>query len=120
MVVLGLVGSRLDRGDGAARWQHWRPTVALCQQEDLLIRRLDLLCEQKSARLAQQITEDIRSVSPETEVWRANFRDLNASVTRMATLAPGGRITLEIVKEEIRHLQAAWQTIATPNEDDLG
>nr|WP_246724722.1 hypothetical protein [Rhizobium phaseoli] len=26
-------------------------------------------------------------------VWSANFRDLSASVTRMATLAPYGRIT---------------------------
>jgi len=26
-------------------------------------------------------------------IWSANFRDLNASITRMATLANGGRIT---------------------------
>lgn len=41
-------------------------------------------------------------------LWTANFRDLNASVTRMATLAVGGRITLENVEEEILRLKKAW------------
>ena len=34
-------------------------------------------------------------------VWPGNFRDLNAMVTRMATLASGGRIDLETVNREI-------------------
>ena len=33
--------------------------------------------------------------------WEGNFRDLNAMVTRMATLAEGGRITLDVVEDEI-------------------
>jgi len=41
-------------------------------------------------------------------VWNANFRDLSASVTRMATLAPQGRITVEVVDGEIRRLNTAW------------
>lgn len=43
--------------------------------------------------------------------WRRNFRDLNASVNRMATLAgsAGARITVEVVEEEIRHLEASWR-----------
>ena len=40
--------------------------------------------------------------------WAGNFRDLSAAVTRMATLAPGGRITEAIVAEEIGRLVAAW------------
>lgn len=32
--------------------------------------------------------------------WRGNFRELNAMITRMATLAPGGRIDLETVQTE--------------------
>ncbi len=47
------------------------------------------------------------SHSPQA-LWRANFRDLNSSMTRMATLAIGGRITEELVKEEIGRLQCAW------------
>ena len=41
-------------------------------------------------------------------VWSANFRDLNGAVTRMATLAPGGRITMDSVGEEIRRLRHSW------------
>lgn len=41
-------------------------------------------------------------------LWRANFRDLNSSITRMATLATGGRITEVIVDGEIERLRQAW------------
>lgn len=41
-------------------------------------------------------------------LWHANFRDLNASMTRMATLAHGGRITEQIVANEIKRLQTDW------------
>lgn len=40
--------------------------------------------------------------------WPGNFRDLGASVTRMATLAESGRITLETVQEEIGRLRRLW------------
>jgi transcriptional regulatory protein RtcR len=40
--------------------------------------------------------------------WRANFRDLNSSITRMATLASGGRITEEILNGEIQRLRYDW------------
>ena len=36
-----------------------------------------------------------------TTPWHGNFRDLNAMVVRMATLADGGRITEDVVKDEI-------------------
>ena len=45
---------------------------------------------------------------PETP-WSGNFRDLNAAVTRMATLAPRGRIRVEEVTEEIDRLRESWQ-----------
>ncbi len=40
--------------------------------------------------------------------WSANFRDLGASVTRMATLAPSGRIDVPTVKQEIATLGRVW------------
>ncbi|MEM7478251.1 MAG: sigma 54-dependent transcriptional regulator, partial [Planctomycetota bacterium] len=53
--------------------------------------------------------------------WQANFRDLNACVTRMATIAPAGRIDRKTVQEEIGRLQASWACLATtrPSEQDL-
>jgi transcriptional regulatory protein RtcR len=41
-------------------------------------------------------------------LWSGNFRDLNAAVTRMATLAGGGRITVAVVEDEIERLRQAW------------
>jgi transcriptional regulatory protein RtcR len=58
----------LDRGQGAARWNTWRPTVDLCRHGDLLVQRFELIHGSREAALAQTIVADIRSQSPETEV----------------------------------------------------
>jgi len=55
------------------------------------------------------------ATSPEA-AWTANFRDLNAAITRMATLAPGGRVTPAVVDEEIRRLRNSWRG-AGPDAD---
>ncbi|MBI5489078.1 MAG: sigma 54-interacting transcriptional regulator [Deltaproteobacteria bacterium] len=68
-VMIGLLGSVLDKGPaGTARWEKWRPTVALCQHADLLIDRFELLHQSRFASLARIVEGDLRSVSPETEV----------------------------------------------------
>ncbi|MCL4108398.1 UNVERIFIED_CONTAM: hypothetical protein GTU68_046091, partial [Idotea baltica] len=41
--------------------------------------------------------------------WSGNFRDLNAAITRMATLAGDRRIGRELVDEEIERLQNLWR-----------
>jgi transcriptional regulatory protein RtcR len=70
-VVFGFLGTQLDYGGkGAARWERWRPTVSLCQQQDLVVDRLELLHDVRSRGLAERIRLDIESVSPETEVRR--------------------------------------------------
>jgi transcriptional regulatory protein RtcR len=68
VVVIGLLGPALDAGENAERWDRWRPTVALCMHEDLLVSRLELLYDEKFWRLAQVVTNDIAAVSPETEI----------------------------------------------------
>ncbi|MEO9896707.1 MAG: RNA repair transcriptional activator RtcR [Paracoccaceae bacterium] len=42
-------------------------------------------------------------------LWQGNFRDLGASVQRMCTLAPRGRITLTMVEDEITTLERIWR-----------
>lgn len=69
-VVLGVVGTKLDDGHGPKRWTHWRPTVGLCQQDDLEIARFELLHAPREQSLAQVLTADIRHVSPSTTVRR--------------------------------------------------
>jgi len=67
-VALGLIGPTLDSGKSEKRWEKWRPTIALCQNGDLMINRLELLYQKKHARLLNQLVQDIRVMSPETEV----------------------------------------------------
>jgi transcriptional regulatory protein RtcR len=54
--------------------------------------------------------------SPEA-TWDANFRDLAASITRMATLAPSGRVTEGEAAEEIERLKRLWRR---SGNDDQG
>ena len=67
-VVIGFLGTKLDAGKRNDRWNSWRPTVGLCQHEDFVVDRLELLIEESTMELAAHVTADIASVSPETEV----------------------------------------------------
>ncbi|PCK06178.1 MAG: transcriptional regulator [Alteromonadaceae bacterium] len=68
-VVISILGTALDRrGSKRNRWSKWRPTISMCQQEDLIIDRLELLIDARSQSLADIVTEDIQETSPETEV----------------------------------------------------
>lgn len=76
--LIGFLGSTLDAGPFTpARWNKWRPSVSICMQEDLRIDRFVLLHAAQHNRLADLVAEDIRSVSPETEVTPqiVNFAD---------------------------------------------
>ncbi|MBK1880319.1 RNA repair transcriptional activator RtcR [Pelagicoccus mobilis] len=68
LVSIGILGVQLDSFEPHKRWDRWRPTVSLLQQEDLLIDRFELLYEPRFAKLAKTVSEDMTSVSPETEV----------------------------------------------------
>ncbi len=50
--------------------------------------------------------------------WAGNFRDLNAAVASMATLAPGGRISTQVVDEEATRLSMAWHKPEIPQHND--
>jgi transcriptional regulatory protein RtcR len=49
--------------------------------------------------------------------WPGNFRDFNAAVTRMSTLATGGRIAVEDVDEELQRLRQSWRRLAGADTD---
>lgn len=67
-VAIGLLGPSLDNGFGADRWERWRPTVSVCQHDDLLVDRFELLYEPKFTKLSKLICEDLAAVSPETKI----------------------------------------------------
>jgi transcriptional regulatory protein RtcR len=72
---------------------------------------LDRFAEREGARVG--FNKEARSLylrfaaSPEAS-WSGNFRDLAASVTRMATFAPGGRIDVATVEAEQARLRRLW------------
>ena len=68
IVVLGLLGPVLDNGRGTERWERWRPTVSICQHDDLLVHRFELLYEAKFQSLCDTVSKDIAAISPETTV----------------------------------------------------
>ncbi len=76
-VVIGLLGSVLDSKSQRHRWEKWRPTVSIFQQEDLPVARLELLHERRDASLAATVTGDVQQVSPQTTVrcHTVGFRD---------------------------------------------
>ena len=67
-VVIGFLGTQLDSGRGAGRWEKWRPTVSLVQHEDVVIERLELLYTPPHRELAHQVRADMATASPETTV----------------------------------------------------
>ena len=53
-------------------------------------------------------------------LWAGNFRDLSASMMRMATLADAGRITDAIVSDEIIRLKRLWHHYSQPQTEPNG
>jgi transcriptional regulatory protein RtcR len=77
-VIIGMLGTSLDQGGQKQnRWERWRPTVAVCQHEDFLVDRFELLVPPSAARLADQIRADIASISPDTQVHLHTFEVAN-------------------------------------------
>jgi transcriptional regulatory protein RtcR len=69
LIVIGFLGSTLDSvAFDARRWNRWRPSVALCMHEDLRVDRFEILHAGIHQKLADNVTADINSVSPETLV----------------------------------------------------
>ncbi|NHZ90966.1 AAA family ATPase [Massilia sp. CCM 8733] len=68
IVVIGFIGTQLDSGKGPARWEKWRPSIAITQHEEYVVHRFDLLYGGKFRSLVDAVTADIAAVSPETTV----------------------------------------------------
>jgi transcriptional regulatory protein RtcR len=78
LIVIGFLGSTLDAAKfGPSRWNKWRPTVGLTMHSDLRVDRFVLLHSEQHQRLADFVSEDIESVSPETSVepYNIEFND---------------------------------------------
>lgn len=83
---------------------------------DLELRKLMSRGEDKMAFAADAQKRYIKFATDPSSRWPGNFRDLSASATRMATLAPRGRITSGIVDEEISRLTTQWSVGDTDDD----
>lgn len=119
------VASGQFRDDLFARLNLWTFTLpALAdRREDIepnLVYELDRFAEREGDRVsfnkeARRAYLDF-ATAPDA-VWGGNFRDLAASVTRMATFAPSGRIDLPTVHAEIGRLRRLWAGKAATTDD---
>ncbi len=74
----------------------------------------------RQIRFSREARQRFLSFATSNEAcWSGNFRDLNSSVIRMATLAPGGRITRSVVDAELERLRTKWAGRLPAGEDDL-
>lgn len=126
-----LVNRKEFREDLLARINMWTFELpGLADRREDIAPNLDYELERASQRLGRRITMNrearecfLKFATREDATWRGNFRDLNAAVLRMATLAPKGRITQDVAEEECERLTAHWRgldasTPAASAEDD--
>jgi transcriptional regulatory protein RtcR len=120
------VGEGRFREDLLARLNLWTYRLpGLAERSEDIEPNLDFELERWSREQHQRVTfnREARArflafaMSPEAQ-WSGNFRDLGASVMRMATLANAGRIQIELVNEEIARLRRQWQGVGEPSPLD--
>jgi len=105
------------RDDLLARIDLWTFTMpGLAQRPEDIEPNLDYELTKFSAKTGNRISINrearqrfLKFATSSEALWSANFRDLTGAVTRMATLAPRGRIGSEEVRNEIAGLRRKWQ-----------
>jgi len=103
-------------------WTFELPSLAERREDiepnlDFELRRFSEL-EGRAATFNKEAREKfLKFANDPAAAWRGNFRDLNASVTRMATLAERGRIRESEVEAEKLRLERAWRTTEV-NDDE--
>ena len=101
------------RADLLARINLWTFELpGLAQRPEDLAPNLDFETERAAihATWSREAREKYLAFGTSAEAdWPGNFRDLNASVTRLVTLAEGGRITTALVEAELKRLRTLWR-----------
>jgi transcriptional regulatory protein RtcR len=110
-----------------ARIDHWKFSLPGLRDrtEDIEPNiRVELDRYGKSKRLTVAFTPEARrkfldfAASPDAH-WKRNFRDLRRAIDRMAAFASTGRITTEMVEDEIGRLREDWYDPGDKSDTDL-
>ena len=110
------------REDLFARINLWTYTLpGLAQRREDIEPNMDHQLALIAQELGKQVrfttearTAYLRFATSTEAPWRGNFRDLSASITRLATLADHGRIGISLVQAEIQRLRWQWQSSHRP------
>jgi transcriptional regulatory protein RtcR len=107
------------REDLYARINHWTFVLpGLAARREDIEPNLNFELERFAAEQGERVRFNLEArrrylafaCSPEAK-WNGNFRELSASVTRMATLADAGRVTEQQVEDEIGRLRRTWAVV---------
>jgi transcriptional regulatory protein RtcR len=113
------------REDLFARINLWTFALpALRDRPEDIAPNLEFQLQQVSRSLGSNVTMNREARQrfldfAKTWPWPGNFRDFDAAVTRMATLAEGGRITEMVVGEELERLRSATLSPASSSGEQL-
>jgi transcriptional regulatory protein RtcR len=98
-------------------WTYELPSLA--QRPEDIEPNVDYLLVQQAAELGHKVNFNkearqkyLRFATSPAAKWNGNFRDLGASVLRLATLAESGRIADNLVDQEIERLRRLWDVQA--------
>jgi transcriptional regulatory protein RtcR len=102
------------RGDLLARINLWTfPLPGLSERREDIEPNIDYEIDKWARETGTRVSFSreararfVRFATSSEATWPGNFRDLNATITRMATLATGGRISEPLVEEELDHLRS--------------
>jgi transcriptional regulatory protein RtcR len=121
------VAEGVFRDDLLARIDLWSFCLpSLAERREDIEPNLDWALERWSAENGQRVTfnregrEAYLAFAHEPgSTWRRNFRDLNSSIARLATLAPSSRIGPEEVAHECARLRRDWAATAHGQHFDV-
>jgi len=95
-----------------------------CSRSSLRVEHLLVRAAAETGRAvrfnAEAKAQYLRFAQSSDALWSGNFRDLSASVTRLATLADGGRISTAQVDAELQRLRWLWQRAGAAAPRDQG
>jgi transcriptional regulatory protein RtcR len=114
------------REDLLARTNLWTFRLpGLRQRPEDIEPNLDYELDQFARKSSQHVTmskevrdEFLKFARSPAAKWSANFRDLNACITRMATLSSGGRISTQVLAGEIQRLKTGWAAPVAEGDQD--
>lgn len=115
--LAGLVAKGAFRADLFARLNLWTFRLpALRERSEDIAPNLEFELTRVEQLLGERVGFNndasqryIKFATDPATLWPGNFRDLGASIQRLCTLAPRGRITLSMVETEIETLQMQWE-----------